>query len=92
MKKMFGWVTRLKRRFHKSTFLATLDQVNEFKGLVNRQPCPSCGKNGLLLESFVRNPIGWSAEVKCDNCNFVGTVNSEGFDFGELASKGKARD
>ena len=89
---MFGWITRLKRRFHKATFLATLDQVDDFKALVNHEPCPTCGKNGLLLKSFVRNPVGWSAEVSCDNCNFEGIVNSEGFDFVGLASKGKARD
>jgi len=92
VKKMFGWIQRLRRRKHEPTFLATLDELNQFKELVGRQNCPTCGQNGLKLKSFVRNPLGWSADVDCSNCNFSGVVNSEGFDFVGVDSKGKARD
>jgi len=87
-----SFIQRLKRRKHEPTFLATLDELNRFKALIAKQKCPRCSKNGLLMKTFSRNPIGWSTEVECDNCNFEGVVNSEGFDFSGVDSKGKARD
>jgi len=89
-----SWFTRFRRRKHEQTFLATLSEVDHFKLLVKNQPCPACGQKGnsLQLEKFVRNPKGWDAEVSCSNCNFHGVVNSEGFDFKEVNSKGKARE
>lgn len=85
-------IHRFKRRHVEPTFLHTLNEVNHFKELVSRQPCTACGQNGLKLKTFVRNPSGWGAEVRCDNCNFNGIVNSEGFDLRQINSKGKARD
>ena len=88
----FGFFQRLRRRRVEPTFLDTLAEANHFKELVSKQPCVSCGQNGLQLEKFVRNPQGWDAEVSCTNCNFRGVVNSEGFDFKRINSKGKARE
>jgi len=89
-----SWIARLRRRKHEPTFLATLSEVESFKALIKKQPCPACGQSGksLLLDKFVRNPKGWDAEVSCSNCTFHGIINSEGFDFKQISSKGKARE
>jgi hypothetical protein len=89
---LFDWFTRLKRRKHSRTTLESLTEVTNFKILLAKQPCVACGQNGLQLDHFSRCPIGWQADVHCDNCNFRGVVNSEGFDFKEVSSKGKARE
>lgn len=85
------WLIRRKRRNHQDTFLATLDELNAFKKLVAQQKCPACEGNGLRLEEFVRTPDGWDAEVSHSNCDFHGIINSSGFDFKQIHSKGKAR-
>jgi len=89
-----NWFTRFKRRKHEATFLNTLREVEHFKALIKAQACPACGQKekSLLLDKFVRNPRGWDAEVSCSNCTFLGIVNSEGFDFKQISSKGKARE
>jgi len=87
-----SWLTRFKRRKHEDALLATLAEAKHFKDLIGKQPCTACGQNGLVLDKFVRNPRGWDAEVSCGNCNFHGVVNSEGFDFKQVGSKGKARE
>jgi hypothetical protein len=87
-----SWFTHFKRRKHGLTTLDSLKEVTQFKYLLGHQACVACGQNGLKLDHFVRNPKGWDAEVHCDNCNFRGVINSEGFDFKEVSSKGKARD
>ena len=89
---LFAWFTRFKRRKHEETLLKTLEEAQKFKELVGKQPCMACGQNGLVLEKFVRNPKGWDAEVSCGNCTFHGVINSEGFDFKQISSKGKARE
>jgi len=86
------WLTRFKRRKHEETLLSTLEEAKQFKELINKQRCTACGQNGLVLDSFVRNPKGWDAEVSCGNCNFHAVINSEGFDFKRINSKGKAVD
>ena len=88
----FACFTRFKRRKHEETLVATLKEAQKFKELVGKQPCTACGHNGLVLEKFVRNPKGWDAEVSCGNCTFHGVINSEGFDFKQISSKGKARE
>ena len=87
-----SWLTRIRRRKHEKILLKTLKEAKEFKELIGKQRCTACGQNGLVLEHFVRTPKGWDAEVSCGNCNFHGVVNSEGFDFKQVSSKGKARD
>jgi len=87
-----SWFTRYRRRKHESALLATLEEVKSFKDLIGHQHCTACGQNGLILNHFVRNPKGWDVEVSCGNCNFHGVVNSEGFDFKQINSKGKARE
>jgi len=89
-----SWQIRFRRRSHLQTFLATLSEVELFKLLIKSQPCPGCGQkeHSLELQKFVRNPKGWDAEVSCGNCNFHGIINSEGFDFKQISSKGKARE
>lgn len=86
------WYICFKRRNHSRTFLNTCAEVALFKQLVSKQPCTACGQNGLILDKFVRNPRGWDAEVSCGNCNFHAVINSEGFDFKEVSSRGKARE
>lgn len=88
----FAWFTRIRRRKHEQTLLATLEEAKHFKDLIAKQHCTACGQNGLVLGHFVRNPKGWETEVSCGNCNFHGVVNSEGFDFQKIGSKGKAVD
>jgi hypothetical protein len=88
----WAWLTRFRRRKHEETALATLAEVKQFKDLMAKQPCTACGQNGLVLGSFKRSPLGWEAEVSCDNCYFRGVVNSEGFDFKRINSKGQAVD
>jgi len=92
MKLWNGWLTRFRRRNHEPTYLATLQEVESFKALVASQKCLSCGQSTLELRKFVRNPQGWDAEVACTNCNCMGIINSEGYSFVELHSKGKARE
>jgi len=87
-----SWFTRFRRRKHEETLLSTLAEAKQFKELISHQKCTACGQNGLVLEHFVRTPNGWDAEVSCGNCNFHGVVNSEGFDFKQINSKGKARE
>jgi hypothetical protein len=87
-----SWFTRYKRRKHEPTLLATLAEAKQFKDLIGKQSCTACGQNKLVLGSFKRNPVGWEAEVSCGNCNFRGVVNSEGFEFKGVSSKGKARE
>jgi hypothetical protein len=83
---------RWKRRNHEATFTETIAEVNHFKSLISQTPCSACTQKQLQLSKFVRNPQGWACEVKCLNCNFMGVVNSEGFDFNQVSSKGKAVD
>jgi hypothetical protein len=87
-----SWIQRFRRRKHSETFLATLAEAHDFKELVSHQHCLACGQNGLVLEKFVRTGTGWDAQVSCNNCNFHGVVNSEGYDFKQVNSKGKARE
>jgi len=89
---LFGWFTRWKRRNHELTLLGTLAEAKRFKELISHQPCTACGQNGLKLADFIRGPKGWDATVICDNCNFNGVVNSTGFNFRRINSKGKAKD
>jgi hypothetical protein len=87
-----SWFTRFRRRKHEETLLATLAEAQHFKDLVSHQKCTACGQNGLKLEDLVRGPQGWDATVSCDNCNFNGVINSTGFNFKRINSKGKARE
>ena len=81
-----------KRRHHETTFTESIVEVNHFKALVKATPCTACTQRTLQLTQFVRNPKGWAARVNCTNCNLTGIVNSEGFDFNQVSSKGKAVD
>lgn len=89
---MFGWIQRLKRRNVIPTFLGTLEETIDFQHTVKELKCLVCGQATLKLSKYSRSPEGWEANVECENCNFVGTVNSEGFLLDKLNSKGKARD
>lgn len=86
-----GWFTRFRRRNHEPTTLATLEEIEHFKALVKDQKCLGCNQLTLQLERYVRNPHGWDAEISCTNCKCHGVVNSEGFSFERIHSKGKAR-
>lgn len=91
MAKIFnGWLTRFRRRHHQDAFLDTLDEVEQFKRLVEAKQCLACGNHTLRLEQFQRSPSGWEAAVSCKNCYSRGLVNSEGFTFEKLHSKGRA--
>jgi len=86
-------IQKLRQHNHiEPTFTASIEEVNHFKALINNTSCVACNQKTLQLNRFVHAVKGWDAEVSCTNCNFNGVVNSTGFDFKQVSSKGKARE
>jgi len=71
--------------------LSKLEAFN-LKQTLEAEKCPACSQKTLKLSRFVRTPTAWDAEVACENCNVKGIINSEGCDWTNLHSKGKAVD
>lgn len=55
-------------------------------------PCPACGQQTLKLSTYTKSKQEWGAAVTCTNCNFSGEVNSTGFTYNRVDSKGKAKE
>ncbi len=73
-------------------FTANIASAKTMRTLIEQTLCPACNQQTLTLSRYTTGEKGWEADVKCDNCNFKGTVNSTGFQFSRIDSKGKARE
>lgn len=67
-----------------------LELTEQVKAQVKNNSCPACSQQKLKLQAYVVGPQGWEITMSCDNCNFRGVVNHEGFEFIRVDSKGKA--
>jgi len=74
------------------TFIDGIHSAKSMRQVVEGNACPACKQTTLVLEQYVTGPKGWEATVHCSNCFFKGVVNSTGFQFSKVDSKGKARD
>ena len=71
------------------SFTDSIALAKSMRALIESTMCPACKQNMLKLSQYT---IGkeWGATFICDNCFFNGEVNSTGFDFRKIDSKGRA--
>lgn len=76
-------------RNEKVRFDGAAKAINAFKNHVQGIACPACTQKTLKVDKLEVSKL-WTADVCCTNCDFKGTVNSTGFSFTGVSSKGKA--
>ena len=72
-------------------FPDNMAETKKFKDIVVKSNCPACGHKKLLLDAFTRTPIGYEAQVHCENCDFTGRINSDGFHLEGMHGLGRAK-
>jgi len=73
-------------------FAESIEQTRVMQATIAETLCPACKQKQLKLTKHVAGAKGWETVVACENCNFAGVVNSTGFSFDRVNSKGKARE
>jgi hypothetical protein len=78
-------------QFHKTkpSFDKTVAEINRFKEHVQLLACPACTQKTLKVDKLEVSKL-WTADISCTNCDFKGAVNTSGFSFIGVSSKGKA--
>jgi len=79
-----------KQPLPEQSFTESIKNVNTLKANIENTRCPTCTQVTLRLGTYTRTPQEWGATVSCSNCDFSGEVNSTGFNFVKINSKGKA--
>lgn len=92
LESLTAYFTRRKRRDPRIVFTDDTVSVRDLKERVSGEKCPACGQKALQLVKFTKTPTAWDAEIQCGNCNLHGVVNSEGSQYLNLHSRGKAVD
>lgn len=75
-----------------ASFLLSVAESARLRQTVETTPCPACKQQTLTLGKYENGAKGWEAEVSCSNCFFKGVVNSFGFQFSKIDSRGRARE
>jgi len=81
-----------KKRAPEDKFIESIQSTQSLRALIERTHCPACKQQTLKLAKYVTSTKEWGADVTCTNCNFGGEVNSTGFTFSRVDSKGKAKE
>jgi len=71
-------------------FSESIVSTKSLRALVEATDCPACKQKTLQLATYTKSQQAWGAAVVCSNCNCTGEVNSTGFSFSKVDSKGKA--
>ena len=74
------------------TFTDSILVTRALRETVDTTRCPACKQATLKLSTYTSTSKDWGAAVICGNCNFKGEVNSTGFTFSKVDSKGKAKE
>ena len=70
--------------------MGSIESTKSLRLVIEATACPACQQKTLKLNKYTTGTEGWEADVVCGNCRFSGTVNSHGFQFSKVDSKGKA--
>jgi transposase-like protein len=81
-----------KKKVPEQTFVDSVAAAKSMRMVIEGNACPACKQTTLALGKYVVGPTGWEAEVSCTNCFFSGVVNSTGFQFVKIDSRGRARE